>query len=682
MTNIWGFFLQTLSVSLVAGLLLLVKWLLGDKLSPRWQYGVWSVLALRIVLPVWSAGKYILLPLPLWLETLKGVVENWLESAYSSTYAPIRIYFPIPWISGAPESVTDWVFAAYVIGALALLLWYLVSYGRLRLLLRHGGSVSEKARRQIEAVCARYGLKPCRAVTVAGLPSAFVCGIVRPVLAIPAETEIDDKVLLHELLHLKYFDAAQSIIWCIFRALHWCNPFLLLVFDRIGNDMEALCDQRVLERLEGEQRREYGGILLSMVNARYPRAPGTTSISNGGKNIARRIAAIARFKKYPRGMALVSICIVVALLCPSLFGTYAQGLEVGGGGAYNDWRFAKAMASARVTRCTTVAGALDTYAKGIMLENGIYLAAASPLSEHKALAEKMTFNATQEHWVYYHLKSDLDDIDPNGYWVYNLKQLPDGGYEALLVFATCALTAEDHVGYPCDKDGNPCLGVIAYPVRVSREDGWVVTKNGERQVYPQDNLGQDHLRTLQFNIQYGSPLLPCLTVYKATGRSGTVTTRVQSVSTVDNATANSGDFNFFSTSASFDSTVKLSAQFASCSRNTKSEYRFGGSAEEREGLQSVGVLTVEREASDSSPEFPNVSLHGGESGSSNDGSNWSSKLITDSWDGTVSSDGGSTISGDMDSGPTGYAARIFWNGALQETLILKEVSADGTASAG
>ena len=52
MTNIWSFLLQTLMASVVAVILLVVKKLLEDKLSPRWQYGVWSVLVLRFLVPV------------------------------------------------------------------------------------------------------------------------------------------------------------------------------------------------------------------------------------------------------------------------------------------------------------------------------------------------------------------------------------------------------------------------------------------------------------------------------------------------------------------------------------------------------------------------------------------------------------------------------------------------------
>ena len=75
MHNIWEFLLQTVSVTLVAALLLVMKRLFEDKLSPRWQYGIWSILALRILLPV-TTNRRILLPLPLYAETLKSIAEK------------------------------------------------------------------------------------------------------------------------------------------------------------------------------------------------------------------------------------------------------------------------------------------------------------------------------------------------------------------------------------------------------------------------------------------------------------------------------------------------------------------------------------------------------------------------------------------------------------------------------
>ena len=370
MENIWGMLLQTVIVSLTAALLLLIKRLMVDKLSPRWQYGVWSVLALRILVPV-IMRRFVLGPWPLWMEMVKSKAESLLHSAYADTYETIKIKSVFPHITGRPVSITDWLFVMYSAGAVVFLLRYLFVYLRLRGVLRKSALASKQAQNCMRDVCDKYKLKECKVVEAWDIPSAFVCGLVRPVLVVPAGMEMDEKIILHELLHLRYGDALQSTFWCILRCLHWFNPFMHYVFDRIENDMESLCDQRVLERLRGEERREYGAILLGMANDRYARVPGPTSISNGGKNISRRIEAIVRFKKYPRGMELVSACSIVLMLCPVL---------VGVAGNYDRYytpasvsELPEVMAMARINRCSTKAGALDTYAKGLMFERGFIL---------------------------------------------------------------------------------------------------------------------------------------------------------------------------------------------------------------------------------------------------------------------------------------------------------------------
>ena len=51
MRDIWSFLLQTLTASGAAVLLLVVKAMFRDKLSPRWQFAVWSVLGLVLAFP-------------------------------------------------------------------------------------------------------------------------------------------------------------------------------------------------------------------------------------------------------------------------------------------------------------------------------------------------------------------------------------------------------------------------------------------------------------------------------------------------------------------------------------------------------------------------------------------------------------------------------------------------------
>ena len=137
MTDIWGFFLQTLTVTMVAGLLLAVKTLLREQLSPRWQYGVWSVLALRALVPA-RMGMDGVIPFALWLETVKAWAEQQLgsASAFTDIYRPIAVKHVLPVVTGRPVTVADWLFAVYAAGVLMFALGYLVRYIRLRRLLR------------------------------------------------------------------------------------------------------------------------------------------------------------------------------------------------------------------------------------------------------------------------------------------------------------------------------------------------------------------------------------------------------------------------------------------------------------------------------------------------------------------------------------------------------------------
>ena len=463
MSNVWEALYQTLNVSLAAAVLLLVKWLLRDKLSPRWQYAVWAVLALRAFIPA-GVVRGIIPQLSLWLETARSAAELHLNSAYTSAFDVIDMESVFPWIDAAPVSLTDWLFAVYAVGVAAALVWYAVSYARLRALLRRGREAGEDVRAAVDAVAEKYGLKACRTVAVPGLKGAFVCGIIRPVLAVPEGEAPDGKIILHELLHLKHLDALQNVFWCVLRALHWCNPFMQYVFDRVGNDMESLCDQRVLERLEGEERREYGAILLGMASSAYARAPGTSSISNGAKNIARRIEAIARFKLYPRGMALVSVCVVLILASALLTGASAEYDKYMN--PRNPREVFPSLAAARIERCSTIPGAIDTYLNGFIFSDCGSLAMASPLSEQERLCSEYREKLDGD-WAYPEVAFSMRPE------IYSARVDSDGVFRANVVLSGGSFAYEPYFGEPDSDDM-----VYVMPIEVSYADGGYVVRSG------------------------------------------------------------------------------------------------------------------------------------------------------------------------------------------------------------
>ncbi len=589
---------------------------------------------------------------------------------------------PIPWLTGAPVSISDWLFLIYVVGVAVTLLWYLISWLRLCLLLRQGTPVPADVQEQIERIGEAYACKTCRAVELPGLPSPMVCGVFRPVLALPEGKELDDHVILHELLHLKYKDALQNVFWCFCRALHWCNPIVRLLLNRVGNDMESLCDQRVLERLRGEDRRNYGISLLAMANDKYPRAVGTTSLSNGGKNIAQRIEAIVRFKRYPRGMALASVCVVVVLAASCLVGMVDKeagldGLNYAGGYTKHQ------IAAAHLNYCTTVAGALDTYAKGIMNDNLLYLSMASPEKERADLEAMADRN---EH---YSLFGETLTVYPQGsfgraakepvtirtdsqiiynqaayFAVQNLQKQADGNYTALLVvYASSVPDTEQYMEFNMEYP-DTCAGQVTFPVLVKQEGGrYVVQQAGEPVIYLERTEGM-----------YYKNLVPAEHTYTAEGTYGTVTVEMRSYCAVNNLEESS---NFWSAPTVIRQTAKPDIKFETMTYEYFAECTFP----ENITWKAVGLSIDPNQGTDTEyyQEFlQHVKTCQSSGGSSTQGLSWSTSPVEDDWDGTiVDSNSGPWL----DAPPKTIMLHIAVNDqgtVKEETLTAKEVPVDGT----
>lgn len=619
MVNIWEFILQTLSVSLVAGLLLIMKAIFKDKLSSRWQYGIWFLLVLRIFLPV-KAEKPVLLPFGIYLEMLKAYIEGGLGSAFTSPLTATEPTSVIPHITSAPQSITDVLFVIYVVGIIIFICFYLLSYIKLRLILKKGNEISLENKGELQRILSENKIKSIKVVSVEGINSAFICGILSPVLVLPFGRETDEKVLLHEIMHLRRLDSLQNIFWCILRCLHWCNPFMHYVFNIIGNDMEMLCDQRVLENLEGEERRDYGILLLNEVNKKYARMPGTTSVSNGGKNISRRIEAIVRFKKYPKGMALVSVCIAIILSLPCLFVSASFSADNDIYFPKTEYEYQKALVYSRINRCTTVAGAIDTYAKALMDRNGIMLLTSSPIEKHEEIIKNLH--------DYYKTNEKIDIIIPEGgrpFTVFNLIKTDEDKYSTVLIFST----DEEDKNEGADNEYHIYGDTLLVPIEIFKENNsWVVQETVERiksKKHLSDNASEQALQ-----LEEDAPLL-FETVMK--GEKGTLTTKVTSVYQTDYNIIDSENISFFTEKFGYDNKVHLDADFSGCLIETTYTYNYGG--DNHENVEHVAMeYTADLEA-----EFPEkrIYLFGNSSSSSTDGSGSCNYTVNDgeAWDRTI-----------------------------------------------
>lgn len=153
------------------------------------------------------------------------------------------------------------------------------------------------------AVCPRVG-------------SPMLLGILRPVILLPSENlPADDLrlILRHELTHCKRGDLICKLAAVIISTVHWFNPLAHVLLRQINELCELSCDEALARRMDAEQRREYGFVLLAQATPAPASIPIVCSRFSKEKNILEsRLKNIMNLKKKKLPARLIG---VLAALC-------------------------------------------------------------------------------------------------------------------------------------------------------------------------------------------------------------------------------------------------------------------------------------------------------------------------------------------------------------------------------
>ena len=261
-----------------------------------------GVLVLRLMIPVGARGRSTVLDVWPWLEAARAGAELALDSACSSPLDALPSPGPAPHPpGGAPRSLTDWLF--------------LPLPGRgagpgpvvpgVRPAPIPSGSPGASRWRAPAGGHRRCGPTVPAAPPPAGggVPlgaKSLPDGIFAPALVLPMGWEPDEAVILHKLLHLKHRDLwAGWLTAALPLSPTGAIPFCGWPLTRRTTTGRPCATSACWSVWRGEDRRDYGRVLLSMADSRAVRVPGATTMANGARAIQARIQAIARFKRFP-----------------------------------------------------------------------------------------------------------------------------------------------------------------------------------------------------------------------------------------------------------------------------------------------------------------------------------------------------------------------------------------------
>lgn len=338
---------MTLGGTVTACLILLVKRVLKNKLTPKWHLYLWVILALRLMVPGLPESDFSLLnavPTAQNFTAVQNPAPGYSEptGVNHAGYLEGSVVIKSP-VSGAeqkksfsvPERGVNYIFAGWAAGAALMAAYTAVVYLLFSRKTRRLPVCTDAEILKIFQECKfEAGVKSKRLSIRMGGTTPMLLGIFKPVILIPegyAENELRH-VLIHELCHYKHKDILLNVIGAAFLCAYWFNPVLWYCFYQMRRDVEFLCDERVVE-ITGE-RKAYSMTLLKTAMKRNQYLFATTSMQNGEKEVAKRIRRIAGLKKPAVWISALAILILLAtsMVClTNASSSHTVNVEIGGG---------------------------------------------------------------------------------------------------------------------------------------------------------------------------------------------------------------------------------------------------------------------------------------------------------------------------------------------------------------
>ncbi len=297
-------FLTILNMSISASWIVLAVFVLRLllKKSPKWiTVLLWAIVAVRLVCPFSFESVLSLIPsgqtiptdiavspnpnidsgVPIINDTINPIITQNFTPTVETDVNPLQILLSV-------------ITLAWVLGIAAMLIYTAVSYCRVK-------------SRVKTAVLMRDNIYQCETVE-----SPFVLGVIKPKIYLPFDISGQDLdyVIAHEQSHISRKDHIWKPFGFLILSVYWFNPLIWMAYILLCRDIELACDEKVINRLDTQERADYSQALLNCsVNRRVLAA---CPLTFGEVSVKQRIKGVLKYKKPAFWIVIVAVAAIIA----------------------------------------------------------------------------------------------------------------------------------------------------------------------------------------------------------------------------------------------------------------------------------------------------------------------------------------------------------------------------------
>lgn len=343
----------SLMASILVGFILCIKILFRNKLTPRWQYMLWIVLMIRLLLPWSPDSSYSIYSLLSYSSSVSEVIPKNMPSTESIVSIESDRAVELesnsetvaknsePEVNASSEQQTTlslYKIALYVwlAGVIVLAVITFITNRRLYSYIKKQPDITDEQVVTVFNRCKQsMKMKKVVSLRLAGkIASPTVFSFFRPkVLLSKKHMKVLNEqqlqyVFYHELAHIKRNDVAVNWIMYSLILLNWFNPILWYAYFCMREDQELACDAYALTFIDKEEQIAYGHTIITLLEHYSYQAPSLANLSRNKRTLKRRIVMIKKFQKKSYRLSLLGFIVIVAIASLSLFNARAtEGKE-------------------------------------------------------------------------------------------------------------------------------------------------------------------------------------------------------------------------------------------------------------------------------------------------------------------------------------------------------------------
>ncbi|MGL6198445.1 MAG: M56 family metallopeptidase [Lachnospiraceae bacterium] len=338
MIEIFTLFLSlSIAGTIIALILFLLKPIIQDRFSKTWQYYIWLIVIIRLLLP-YSPGDGIVGGLFSQADHYSSVQEqagssNDLDSDDTeNTNSQLSTSLENESTkrstgTEAIQALKDNIWIFWLVIAAILFVRKVKSY--------HSFVGDIKAGRKkitdpeilsiYQGISKRAGVKrPLPLYQNELISTPMLAGVIRPFIVLPdlnVSRNEASNIFQHELTHYQRLDIFYKWLVQIAVCLHWFNPIVYLIGREINKNCELACDEAIIKRMDIREKYDYGDTLLATINPDGGHSNTVISITlnEDARLLKERLDAIMNFRKKSAIISILTLILTVGIFCGVTF---------------------------------------------------------------------------------------------------------------------------------------------------------------------------------------------------------------------------------------------------------------------------------------------------------------------------------------------------------------------------